>query len=247
MDYNRQCVAMKFYRDLDLGLSCTPDVFIIDPTRPGFGVCNIKSVAPVVFKNKWLKGYHRATDDTPAWHDIENAVVEPPLYAIIQVLLEAHMTGASWACIAALVVDHGITLHLIDVPLHALILDRLCIEAKGFWQAVRDGLPPEWDFARDGALLSQYYADETGETIDLSGVNDLPELVAEDEVLKARMKADKDRRDQIKNRFKAELRGNSVATYNGRIIAERKIIQKKGYSVQPSQYAQIILRPEAIG
>src|ERR1700730_15622417 len=45
-----------FYRDLDAGLSCTPDAFVTSSpfSSDGFGVCQIKSVEPHVFSRTWL-------------------------------------------------------------------------------------------------------------------------------------------------------------------------------------------------
>jgi predicted phage-related endonuclease len=220
----------KFYRDLDAGQSCTPDAFAVDPSREGFGVVQIKSVAPIAFKANWKSG---------------DAEVEAPIYAIIQAIQEAAMTGASWACVAGLVVDHGIDLHLIGIPIHGPIIDRLRNEAKDFWRTVREGQPPTYDYERDGGLLARLYPDDNGETVDLSGINELPELAAEYADLARIVKAGEERRKAIKTRFLAEMKEAQIATFNGQVIATAKTTKVKAYEVKASQYRAVRIKTAA--
>jgi predicted phage-related endonuclease len=163
-----------FYRDLDAGLSCTPDALVrgadVESRIAGLGTCNIKSVEPHIFDRTWR------------WSG--SAAPEAPLHATIQVIQEAALTGASWACIAAMVVGHGIDLHLIEIDLHAGIMARIRNEAKDFWRRVREKDPYAPDYARDGNVIKDIYADDNGGTIDISGNERVAKLVARHLALK---------------------------------------------------------------
>ena len=47
--------------------------------------------------------------------------------------MEAELTGAKWAAVAPLVVDYGIECPVIDIPLHAGIVETVKNEALTFW------------------------------------------------------------------------------------------------------------------
>lgn len=220
----------RFYRDIDAGLSCTPDAFVIDPARPGFGIVQIKSVAQMIFKKKWL---------------VEGEI-EFPIYAAIQAIQEASLTGASWACVAALVVDFGIDLHVVDIPLDTGIWERLKEESSGFWQSVRDGKPPPYNFERDGKLIGKIYRYDDGSTVDLSGINDLPELAEADARLAATMKAADIKRKAIRARFLSEMKDARVAIFNGDVIATAKTVSKDGYAVKPSTFRQLRIKSQEL-
>ena len=75
-----------YYRDPATRIGATPDALVKDPLRKGFGVLQIKTVEPSIFRRKWQ------TDDR---------TVEPPLWIATQALVEAHLTGALWASFAS--------------------------------------------------------------------------------------------------------------------------------------------------
>ena len=138
-----------------LRLGATPDLLALSPTH-GLGTIQIKSVSPWAFKNRWNNG----------------GDVTPPDWIEAQVLTEAHLVGAQWAAVAALVIEDGIDLHLVDVPIDtdkiAAIRDRVAL----FWRAVETGRPPDPDYGRDGRLLAKLYAQDDGTEVDLSGDNE---------------------------------------------------------------------------
>ena len=216
----------KFYRNLPIRLSCTPDAFAVNPERHGFGIVQIKSVKPSEFRKKWLI----------------DGVVEAPIYAVIQAMLEMFLTGARWACIGPMVVDDGVEMPLVEVTMHEPIIAKVIARAREFWALVAADTPPEFDFAKDGEVLSNLYAGETGETVDMSGLNWPLELIAEDKALMAAIKTAADRREEIKNMFAAELKEANIATYNGTVIATRKIVSRKGHTAPTVQYPKITLR-----
>jgi YqaJ-like viral recombinase domain len=156
----------KFYRDLNTGISATPDAFA--DNGDGLGICQIKTVDPYVF--------HKQLPDRGGWkYDGEIMV---PTYVAIQAIQEAHLTGASWACVAAFV---GMNLdpHILDVPLNNGLMTRIGIEAVEFMRRIRENDPPAPDYARDAEAIRARYAEDDGGEIDLSGSERVRELMEE--------------------------------------------------------------------
>ena len=112
-------VPHEHYADHEFGIGATPDLLAHDDR--GDGMIQIKSVAPRVFRKAW-RG--------------ESDIVVPPTWIAIQALMEAELTGAKWAMVAALVVDHEIDLHMTEVPMHPGIVETVKSEALKFWQVV---------------------------------------------------------------------------------------------------------------
>ena len=217
-----------YYRDPVTRLGATPDCFAHDPERDGFGVVQVKSVEPSVFRKKWRS---------------EDGEVEPPLWIVVQAIIEAHLTGASWAAVAALVISYGIELHVVEVPLHAGIIDRIKSETAAFWEMVAGGQRPDPDWKRDGRLIEALY-DPTGEVIDLSEINYLPELADEKDALSAQKAVADLRLKEIKAEFLARLGSASAARIaDGRIITAKRV-NKAGYSVKPSSYVDVRVKKD---
>jgi len=219
-----------FYRDLDAGISATPDVFVAAPGRPN-GICQIKSVQKFTFDKKW-----------------KNAVgeIEPPLHVVIQAVQEAALTGADWACVAALVVDFGIDLPIIEIEIHGGIIARMRKEAADFWRRVKDNDPPPPDYAQDGALIASLYADSDDDLgVDLSGNNRIIEILDQREALKAREKdggeAEKARK-VLDSEIIMALGNASVGRLaDGRIITA-KTTRRAGYEVKPSSFRSVRIK-----
>ena len=204
----------KFYRDMGRRVSCTPDIFAVDPDRDGFGVVQVKSVEPSIFRKQWR-------DD--------DGNVAPPLYVAVQTIQEAYLTGASWAVAAPVVIGHRIDMPIIDVPLHRPLLDRLHAEVAAFWRGVESGQPPDPDLNRDAALIEELYP-PSGETVDLSADNLAMELVDERERLSAEQKGGKERLAEIKSELLLKLGGASAGRLaDGRLVAVSKVNVKEHY------------------
>lgn len=217
-----------YFRDPAARLGATPDAFAVDPERTGFGIVQIKSVEPSIFRRKW--------------RDADTGEVMPPLWIACQALVEAHLTGASWACIAAMTVGHGVEVHVVDVPLHAAILKRLIAETAEFWRRVAAGEPYDPDYGRDGALIAGLYADDNGAEVDLAGDNRVGDLLAARAALKAR-EADGDAAAKERKPIDAEILAKLGNAARGRCadgtLIEAKTVRRKGYEVKPSNYRAI--------
>ncbi|WP_018407898.1 YqaJ viral recombinase family protein [Methylocystis rosea] len=217
-----------YYRDPQARIGATPDALVTDPTR-GLGAVQIKSVEASVFRRKWMVDN---TGDGP----------EPPVWIAVQAIIEATLIGAQWAAVAPLVVGHGVDMPLIEVPLHAGVMTRVRAAVKDFWRRVAENDPYPPDFARDGALIANLFADDDGGEIDLSGNARIVEIMCARDELKKR---EADGADAAKQRkvYDAEiihLLGNAARgrLADGRLI-EAKTIRRAGYTVQPSQYRAV--------
>jgi putative phage-type endonuclease len=216
-----------YYRDTEARLGATPDRFAIDPDRLGFGVLQIKSVEPSRFRKDWHNDDHE---------------LEPPLYAVVQAIIEAHLTGGTWAAVAALVVGFGIDVHIVEVPLHAGIIERVRAETAAFWRLVESGKTPEPDYGRDAALIAAIYAVDDGSEIDLTKDNRLPDLVAE----RIARQADKASADSDLKEINAEILAKLGSATSGRIqggVISAKTIRRKSFVVAEGSYRRIHFKP----
>jgi hypothetical protein len=187
----------QFFRDLSLGLSATPDAFIRDPERRGQrGICQIKSVESSAFRTKWKA---------------EDGEIETPVYVALQAIQEAFLTGADFAVTTPLVVGHGIEMPILEVPMHAGIVEQIKARAAAFWASIRAGRPPEPDYAADGGTIAALYADDNGMEVDLTDDARLPQLAAERDELKAALKATTDRVAVIDAEFKHRIGPHEAA------------------------------------
>jgi len=217
-----------YYQDAEMRLAATPDAFVTSPSR-GRGLAQVKSIAPSTFKREW-----QLDGDAP----------EVPLGYAVQTICEAHLSGAEWACVVALVVDHGIRIEVIDVPLHSALIARIKAAAADFWEMVDEGLEPPADYGRDAAVIEQLFAKPEEIEIDLTAENKLPELVAEYVTLGKSIgeltEQRKARRAEILHRL-----GNASAARiaTGRITA--KSIKRAAYVVAESSYRSIKFREDA--
>ena len=150
-----------YYSDTASSLGATPDVLVTDE-HCKMGVVQIKSVEPSIFRRDWK---------------CEDGTIEPPLWIVIQAIIEAHLTGAEWAAVAPMVIGFGVEMPIIPIPIHAGILDRIKFEVAAFWQRIEANEPYPVDYARDGALIAQLYPQDNGLEIDLSHDNELPGYV----------------------------------------------------------------------
>lgn len=216
-----------YYRDPLARLGATPDCLVYDENNK-FGVVQFKTVEPGIFRKQWKD---------------EDGTVSPPLWVVCQAIVEAHLTGAKWAAVAAMVVGFGIELHVIPVPIHIGIIDRIKFEVGNFWDRItrNDPFPP--DYARDGKLIARLYPEANGHIVDLSSDNQLPIIAAEDLRLAADIKELDARRKAIKAEFLAKIGSAAGATFQGgRVTANT--VNRKAYSVAATSYRDVRVKLE---
>lgn len=212
-----------YYRDPAIRLGATPDVLV---DNGSLGVVQVKSVDASVFRRKWMP-------------DGSHGEVEPPLWIAVQAEVERYLTGASWAKVAALVVGHGLELHLIDVPSTPGLIDVIRDEVAKFWRMAEDGVEPDPDYAHDLDVIERMYARDEGEEIDLSTDNRVRALLVEHATEKATEKAVAARLEAIRTELKHKLKGASVGYVGGGLKITWKETHRKGYSVAPTSFRQL--------
>ncbi len=103
---------------------------------------------------------------------------EPPLSYELQVQSYLACTGRAWGCMAVLV--GGNDLRLFNYERRPKTIAIIEAEVGAFWRSIAEEKPPAPDFTRDGGTIARLYASTaTGKSVDLSGSNRLPELIAD--------------------------------------------------------------------
>lgn len=217
-----------YLRAPELRIGATPDAYAHDPDRPGRGIVQVKTTSDIVYRKKWRD---------------EDGAINLPIWIACQAIIEAKLTGARWACVALLVVGHGLDLHIIDIPLHEGIWVALADEVTEFWKRVEAGEAPPADYARDGETIADLWPpDAAAEALDLSADNRIPVLLDERDEIAARTKTDKDRRAEIDAEIVEKLAGATLARLSdGREIT--RTLQKRGeYVVKPTSFPVLRVR-----
>lgn len=152
-----------YFRDPEARIGATPDAFATRPDIFGQGVVQVKTVADDKFRREWV--------------DAETGEVVLPLWIAVQAIVEATLTGATWACAAVMVIGRGIDLQVVDVPLNTRVMARLRREVAEFWRMVDAGEEPPIDWNRDGAAVAEVYRDSMPDRKDLTSSTDLDLVV----------------------------------------------------------------------
>lgn len=209
-----------YYREVETRIGGTPDAMALCPTR-GAGIIQIKSVEPSIFRKKWI--------------DPDTREITPPLWIAVQAIVEAYLTGSTWAAVAPMRVSHGIDIDLIDIPIHAGILDAVKAEVAKFWALCESGEAPEPDMNRDGETIERLYGADNGDIVDLTGDNEFPELVARYAGLRAAAKEAEDGLTSVKAALQYKIGNHAVATAPG-ISVSWKTQHRKAYTVQANSF-----------
>lgn len=150
----------RYYREPETRLGATPDLLVKHGRKRG--IVQVKTVEASVFRSKWIG---------------QDSEIDVPLWIAVQAIVEATLTGSDFAYVAALVVGHGVDLHVEEVPIHPGIMDRVRAEVREFWRMVEAGEEPSPDYTRDAETLSAVYRESHGTEIDLSGDDRFRNLV----------------------------------------------------------------------
>jgi hypothetical protein len=212
-------------------LGCTPDVHALRPENAyGHGIVQIKTVGQFAFKRRW--------------HD-EHGEIAVPTWVAVQASVEAYLTGASWAGVAAMKLgDGGIEVIYVDIPLKPHLIHKIEDLVGEFWRRVAEGDPYDPDFGRDRKVVFDLYEEGTGPIIDLTPDVEFREILNDRAQLKQVEKAGADATDQRKildARIMAKLANAPGARCGSRIVSV-KVIKKKSYTVKATQYPQVTVK-----
>lgn len=231
-----------YWRDNRNRIGCTPDCYVIEEDGT-HSIVQFKTVEPSVFVRKWQGGDRYGA-------------IEPPLWIVVQAIIEAQLTGAQKAYVAALVVGFGIELHIIEVPLHGGVLAKLYEHVAAFWKLVESGETPPANYGKDADLIAKLYPIPDSLVVDLRDDNRILELIAIDEDQAAIAKAAIAAREQAKTEIRHKIglkavKGETVgagkpgeatiALYQGGIITAKNIF-RRGYTTNDTTYLDVRIK-----
>jgi hypothetical protein len=213
--------------DDETRIGCTPDV---DGTRPdiyGDGIIQIKTVGQFAFRRRW--------------HD-DDGNIAVPTWVAVQASIEAYLTGATWAGVAALRLgDGGIEIAYIEIPLKPHLIHAIEDQVAELWHRVATNRPYDPDFGRDRKVVFDLYEDGKGPIVDLTPDGEFRDILNERAQLKQVEKAGENASNQRRTldaRIIQKLGNASSARSGGRIVTI-KVVKKKPYSVKAQQYPLI--------
>lgn len=209
-----------YWQDSEVRLGATPDVLAFDPKR-GHGIVQVKSVEQGVYRRKWLNG-----GDVP----------EPPFWIAMQAVVEAYLTGSSWAAVAPIVVSHGIDMPIIDIPIVDGAIDRIRDKCVDFWNLVDSGTEIVPDYSLDADLIERMYSREQGDEIDLTRDNQIYDLLATRQRLKAEAVEADNKVTAIDAEIKHKLQGASIAHLAGGKKITWLTQKRAGYFAPPKEF-----------
>ncbi len=172
-----QITRCQDYRDIPASrIGCTIDAIVTDPAREGFGILEIKTVSPAVFREDWMT---------------EDGIVEIPVKHQVQTIHQAKLTGASWAHVGVGVVDaHNPDVQDFEVPIHSeaasKVWERIKLAAADFWAHFDADIEPDVSDC-DGDLIKRLYPQAIGDAIDLSADNEIREWIERRAEINARI------------------------------------------------------------
>lgn len=209
--------ATEYLRDPDLRIGATPDFYIEGDPR-GLGVLQAKTIAPSAYKKQWQGG------EPPFWIALQNAT---------ELMLEYE---ADFGAVAGLIIDPWkCQCEITEIPRHTGVESRIREAVAKFWDDVAAGREPSPDFAKDAELIARMYPEAVPlKSIDLSGSNHLPTLLAEHAELKARIKNEELRRKEIEAEIKFAVGDAEIATLPDWRIS-LKTQEKREYVVRASK------------
>lgn len=144
-------------------------------------IMEIKNVDGLQFKRAWI-----ASDDE----------MEAPPHIELQVQHQMEVADAEYVIIAPLV--GGNTPMPFYRKRNRQYGEMIREKIAAFWASVDAGKAPAPDYTQDGDTIAKLFANDNGETVDMSGNNRLAELVAEYASAAADEKAAKARKDAAK-------------------------------------------------
>jgi predicted phage-related endonuclease len=162
-------------------------------TPDAFGTDDLLVQCKTVSVEQWAKWRHH-----------------PPLQYVLQTLCELIVTGCARGMLAVMVRSPSFPLYLFDVPRHPPAERRILDAVAEFWRMWDAGLHPEAQSAEGLAEMT-----DDGSFIDLSGSNELPQLLNERASLKLTTTGAEKRLKEIDETLKAAIGTASTAWLPG--------------------------------
>jgi predicted phage-related endonuclease len=219
--------AKIYLRDPLVRLGGTPDAVAIDPERPGVGLVQLKTATERVYERDWLGG-------------------EPPIGYQLQALTEAMLAGASWAAIAALIMDAsaGWEPVIFDLARHEQAEERIRARVARFWSDLEAGMMPAVDPELDAETVAAVWPKALIKVpaLDLSGDNALSGMLTTRATL-ARLAKDAGKQiDAIETAIKAKLGVHERAEAPGWAITWKNQ-HRDAYTAPPADFRVLRIKP----
>lgn len=222
-----------YYRDGSRRIGATPDAFGYRPDAAGKGIIQIKSAAEAAFRDHWFD------------HDTHDVI--PPDWILVQASIEAHLTGATWAVVAVVVVTWrgNLRLHVVDVPLRPKLWERILRDVASFWALVEAGGEPPIDWSRDGGAVLDVYRSSELDRRDLTGNADLDTAIAAFVDKRRAGNALLKDADAIKPQIIHAL-GNSSAGLTDGWEIDAPTVRRGAYQVKETEYRSLKIKPRQV-
>lgn len=217
-----------YWRDTDHRIGATPDCWATGPDGRHH-IVQVKTIQASIFRRKWM-----TNDDSES----AEAEISPPLWTVVQAIIESHLTKVEGAMLALLVIGAGLDMHMIDVPVHAGIIDRVQAAVADFWRRVAENDPPAPDYAADGATIAKLYGSDNGLEVDLRADNRMPALLADRKKLMAIRKDAYDRLEPINAELKHKLGSHAGAYVPGWHVTNK--LQHRKTVVSPATSFRVL-------
>lgn len=161
------------------------------------------------------------------WND------EPPLVAQVQLQHQLAVTGWTWGSVAGLIGGQRFLYR--DQTRDEGFINLLIEKEFEFLECIRRGTPPEVDASDSTAeTLKDLYKRDTGVTVVLPGI--AVQWDAELVQVKAELKALESKKQELENKFKAELKDASIGILDNGISYSLKTQERAGFVVPTSSF-----------
>lgn len=159
-----------------------------------------------------------------------------PVEYLCQVQGQIGVVGCDVGHVACLVDGRNLLRHRVER--NDDLIELLIDAARELWERIRDGKPPEpnWEHASTPRLIRELYGNiHKGERVELSAEAAVAWQVSEEAARVAREETQ--RRELMRAKVFAEMGGAEIGLLpGGDEVIVRKLVKRKGYTVEPSSY-----------
>lgn len=159
----------------------------------------------------------------------------PPGY-FVQVTHQMDVYGSDVADLAALIC--GVSFRVYEIRLSEPIRDRMREIEMGFWQLVQDKTAPPPDFAHASTLelMKRLNVPDPLEQGTCALTDEIAALAEQHKALGEQIGDLGKQRDSLRAQIENAMGSYSVASGPGGVIVKRKLVSRKGFTVEPTSY-----------
>lgn len=217
--------ARAYLRDPAARIGATPDFYVYGDPR-GLGVLQAKTSDRRTFEREWRDG------SVPFWILLQNSV---------ELMLEPE---AAFGAVAVITIEaYRSETEIFDIPRIPALERKIRDAVAKFWTDVEFENEPPLDPQRDGQVMAMLYPEEvTNKSVDLSGDNALPVLLAERQALKATIREADSRCEEIDNEIKAKMLDAEAARIGADFSATFRATTRQPQPAKPGGIGPRVLR-----